>query len=480
MSRIKRTEPAADYIQPNDFEIKEVARRVGLKTYSPEFVRDITNVISGGRVLQSHEYQEELYESLPDVVSDSQGYFEYPSYNGRYSHTTENYEFALERTREHALNSHEKICEFIRSLDLSKAQGNTPIEKACGLIKLLGENPRMKNGNVNGESLPIFNNYERADKNAEELNNLNELIQSLDDAERELITCDMDDIYTDTETVESDMDDIDTDDEDEEIVGGSGHGSGLINIRIAEDMINGSKHWLDISRNLEGLTRFRLGKSNKFEPNVEGDDINKRLIKGFDEISKVPAIEYAYPESYRLFRIITQATPVRERVIREGKKQLIYMIIDCSVSMQNNNNIRIYKAGGVLFNRLKAVLKGEAELYFRFFDTKLFDEFKATTPEEAKTAMRIFKNKSFQGGGTYIIGCLRDSIERIKELIDTEELAEKPELVIVTDGDDYTGELHEDEFKSIGLRLHSFIVESKNEHLTQVARATGGVGVDKL
>ena len=136
---------------------------------------------------------------------------------------------------------------------------------------------------------------------------------------------------------------------------GDGHGSGFVNIKLAEDMVKGRKHWLEISRNLDGLTRFRLGKSNKFEPNPEGDDVHKRLIKGFSEMSKLGTSEYLYPEEYMLYRVVSQSAPVRERIMREGKKQLIYMIIDCSISMRNNKGVRIHKAGGVLFNRLKAV-----------------------------------------------------------------------------------------------------------------------------
>ena len=473
--RYKRTIPADNYIQPNDKDIREVAKRVGLKAYSPDFVRDIANVISGGKVLTSSEYMDDLLESIPEPKQDAEGYWQYPNSYGSY-YTCNSYEDAKKYTEDFVLRNQEKVCEFIRTLDLENAVGDTPLQKACGVVKLLSGKGNAQQNSVNGESLPIFREYGdgRADKQADELNSINELVKTLDTEEREMLESDLD--------LEEGLDeDCDEDsDGDTEQVGGKGHGKGMIDIKLAEDMIKGRHHFLEISRNLDGLTRFRLGKSNKFEPDIEGDDINKRLIKGIEEIHKLQPVEYAMPESYRLFRVITRAAPVRERVIREGKKQLIYMIVDCSISMKSNNGERIYKAGGVLFNRLKAVLKGDAELYFRFFDTYLFDEYKATTEEEAKQALKTFRNKSFSGGGTWISNCLRGALSRIDSLLESEELSEKPELVIVTDGDDDIRDLTVEEFKDRNLRLHSFVVGGSNKKLTQLARDTGGVGVDKL
>ena len=98
----------------------------------------------------------------------------------------------------------------------------------------------------------------------------------------------------------------------------------------------------------------------------------------------------------------------------------------------------------------------------------------------AKTAIKTFRDKSFGGGGTWIENCLRMTLERIDQLLETQELAEKPELVIVTDGDDKIKTLTASEFKSRNLRLHTFMVEGTNKKLTEIARESGGVGVDKL
>ena len=451
-----RTKSSIDYITPNNIEIKEVAKRVNLNTYSPSLVRDISNVVSGGEILTSQEYREELISNIPDVKPDGAGAYSYTDKYGQ-NKWTQDRKIAVSAISDRVIEINEHVCEFLRTIDYSKLPGDTPLEQACGLLKTLASaGDRVGSDNTAGEELPIFTEH-RADNLAEDINSIHEFIETLDDAEKELLE--------------------EKDDQDRPVKGGIGHGSGTFETKLAEDMIKGRHHWLEVSRNLETLVRFRLGKSSKTAPDNEGDDISKRSIKGFGELGKIPAIEYALPETYRLFRVATKATQVRERVSRMGKKQLIYMIIDCSYSMRGS---AMHKAGGVLLNRLKSVVEGDAEIYFRFFDTELFTEYKAREPNQAKALITKFRKETFNGDGTNIVKCVRKAMSRIEDIMESGELSERPELVVVTDGQDYTKDLKESEFKKNNLRLHTFIVESTNRHLAQLARDTGGVGVDKL
>ena len=141
---------------------------------------------------------------------------------------------------------------------------------------------------------------------------------------------------------------------------------------------------------------------------------------------------------------------------------------------------RQHKAGGVLFNRLKAVVNDEAELYFRFFDTQLFPEYSALDEKSAKYCMKEFRNKSFSGSGTAIVRCLRSTINRVVELLEDNTLNERPEIVIVSDGDSNCKELTAEEFTKHKLRLHTFMIGRTNKGLVKVARDTGGVGIENL
>ena len=135
---------------------------------------------------------------------------------------------------------------------------------------------------------------------------------------------------------------------------------------------------------------------------------------------------------------------------------------------------RIPKASGILMNRLKAVMSGDAELYFRFFDSKLGKEFHCSDAEEAKGAMQELKN--FSGGSTAIQKCVEEAHKRIEELI-KEGANYRPELVVITDGDD---SFNLKPAAVAGTKVHAFVVEAKNEALVSFAKATGGVGFNNF
>ena len=459
-----RTTPASDYLQPTGQEIREIARRVGLQTYSPQLVKDIANVASGGRVKASYEYSDELVAKIPEPTKDEyEGVYYYINEDG-YRNYTDDIDIARRATERNVIRANEKVCEFIRTLDIDKAPGNTPLEKACGILLSISNSTASSMVAGSGETLPVFTN--RPDNAAKSLNNVHDIIESLGDIETELLM----------DTPTSDKAD------DDEAEGGSGHGDGgLAKIKLVQDMINGQEHWLKVARNLNVLTRFRLGKSAKTTPDPEGDDVSKRVIRDFDEIGKIPEIEYLMPELYRMYRIATREIQVRERASRLGKKQLLYMLIDCSSSMRYDKQ-SIHKAGGVLFNRLKAVVEGQAELYFRFFDTKLFPEYQVRDVKEAKDAIETFKNHAFKGGGTDIPYAITESISRINELMNSGELENTPELVVVTDGEDNCRHIKKADFiqKGYKITLHAFVVDGTNKYLANLARQTDGVGVERI
>ena len=352
------------------------------------------------------------------------------------------------------------MCEFLRGIEFDNVPGSTPLEKSVNLLKTIYDSNLCDSNNPSsdfGEYLPAFIDN-RGDKASEKTNYLFDTIESLDDAERELL----EETPDNTETQ-----------------GGSGHGDeNLVKMRLAEDMSKGALDWLEISRELEKVVRFRVAKSDKKTPDNEGDDSQTRQIKSLMELGRIPATEYALPQTYRIIRAATRDTRIRERVSREDNTQLIYMIIDCSGSMLYGDN-SIVKAGGVLFNRLKAVVKEEAVMRFCFFDTKLFPEHIAETPEQARAIMSTFKKEAYQGGGTNIDKCLREAVDRINYLCADGTFSEKPELVIVTDGGDRIN-LHKADFSKHNLKLHAFVVGGENKKLVQLARDTGGVASEGI
>lgn len=427
--------------------MREIAKKCEVKKFSADIVEDFCNLASGGGFVPPSEYRQEVARRASDCLPPPE------EGNWRLSNgqKTNSRQKAVASATDRGMKYQERVQDFLRTIEPDKFPGSSPLEQAMNCLKLLSEQKGGSGGGEEGEILPIFID-ERPENVAEKMNDLMDQVESLDDAEKELLDPDQD-------------------------AGAGKHENGddgLQKMKLAADMSHGKDVWLKVSRQLDRMVRMRVAKSVKVIPDTNGDEVRNRPIKDFGEMGRLVKSEWALPEVYRTFRIVTHAAQVRERVRREEKKQLLYMIIDCSGSMSNGQ--RIGKAGGVLMNRLKAVVEGEAEIFIRFFDSKLYEEHHAGTAKEAKDLIHQFTEKNFSGGSTNISGCAMEAQKRIEEIAKEKNLA-RPELVVVSDGEDNisltTESLH-------GTKLHAFVVERSNTALTELAIKTGGVGINNL
>lgn len=446
-----RTSPPNNYLSPTGEEMREVANKVGLKTYSKDLVADLCNLAAGGKVDPPSTYRATVARKSEETMPlpDKDG--DWPiskEINGR--KYTKIREIALRDRTEQAMRYHTNVCDFLQSVELDKFPGTSPLEQAMNLLKLLSQKKGGEAGGGDGEPLPIFTDNDMSEKVAEGLNNLMDEIDSLSEDEMELL------------------------DPDQDAGAGAAEGKGddgLRKMKLAEDFLKGKELMLTISRNLDKLTRMQVRKSKKQEADPAGEDVRNRPIAHMGEMHRLVKSEWALPKAYRNYRMVTHASPVRERVTTIEKKQLLYIIIDCSGSMGSGQ--RIYKAGGILMNRLKAVIDGEAELYVRLFDTDLKEEHHASTPDEARKLIRHFTEKNYSGGSTNISKCAQAAQKRIEEVI-SKGSTYRPELVVITDGDDKVT-LKVKDFA--GTKMHAFTVEKGNKPLTDLAISSGGVGV---
>lgn len=447
-----RTTPPPTYISPSQEEMKAAAQQAGVRRFAPQLVEDIANLAAGGSIKPPSTYRPTVdrwaEDNLPAADSDG----EWSLSKGGY---TKNRFEAIRDRAEGRMRYHQNVCDFLNTLDVDGLPGATPVDKAMSLLKLLATQQGGENtgGDGQAEVLPIFQDNDNPEGVAAKLNEAVDTVDSLDEDEKALID--------DEATSESD---------------GSEDGDDPTQARkLAEDMLKGKGKMIEIARHLDQLSRMQVRRQRKVEPDLEGEEVRFRPMKHLGEIGRIPQAEWALPRPYRMYRHITGQTPVRERCTRIERKQLLYIIIDCSGSMGSGQ--RIYKAGGILMNRLKAVIEGEAELYVRLFDSDLKQEHHAATPQEAREVMKYFTERNFSGGSTDIPGCAKAAQKRIDEII-AEGAHYRPELVVITDGDDDTTSLSAHDFP--GTKLHAFVVECRNQHLTKLAERTGGVGVENM
>ena len=450
-----RTKPPSTYISPTPKEIQDVAKDIGIEYYSNHLATDIANIAAGGNVIPSTKWKHRIIQQMKPKKYGKRRwvYSTYDAYgymNGK--EWTEDLQKAKEAEAYTSIKVHENVCQFLRTLDFSNVPGKTPLQKAMTLIHTMQINTKgYRNSPQDEESdqrdVRAFQGNDPTSY-AEEINETFESIESLDPEEQFLML-------------------------------GAGEGSNqeidTRKVKLAIDMTNGKKIWLKVSRKLETLSKIKVSKYMETKEDPHGTDIQQRAIKNFSEIQKIPKTEWLLPETYRNYKIATRAIQVKERITKTHKQQLLYLLIDCSGSMAGE---RSCKAGGVLMNRLKAVVKGDAQIYVRFFDTQLSEkEYFAGSAKEAKSLIEMFEKKEFNGGGTNISGCIEKSIERINEITKSKSLT-RPELVITTDGEDSVARLKRKDFGET--RLHSIIVENNNPNLLKLARQTGGVGIEKI
>ena len=454
----RRTRPPKWYLDPDEQDVRRVAERVNLKNYSPDFTADLANIAAGGETLLPSEWEDKLRPIAENAISiepDSDG--EWNTHKRGY---TKDRREAVNSEILHLSRYHQNVTDFMKKVDFEGVPGETPLEKSMSLVKMLSHNAEQENDDGatvpdQEDMLPIFEGWKSGQELAEDLNAALESIETLDDVEKEIMDASMDADPTLAQT---------SDDKD------------FSKLPIAEDMFNGRDIWLKVARNLDVLKRMMVRKQSRFEPDPEGEDIRQRPIEGFHEIGKLPITEWLLPQNMRTLRIATGVPMIRERGRYTDKQQLLYIIIDASGSMSNHK--RVATAGGVLMNRLKAVITGDAQVYCRFFDSKLYTEHFAGTPEEARKLIKLFKDRNFHGGSTEIADCARKANERILEICKQDPTLTRPELVIVTDGDDDVHSLKLEQF--VKTKVHAFIVDRNNDDLVEFAKATGGVGIQNL
>lgn len=427
------------YLAPSREELRDAAQKVGLRSYSRDLAIDLANLAAGGKVNPPSKYSDAVMQRVIERLEKPDSDGEWKLSNGR--RTKEKSKIIADRHKKQ-MAYHQNVCDFLSEIDMCRFEGETPLEQAMSCLKLLSKMKGGNGGGEDGEPLPIFQEGS-PEGVAHQLHDSIDSVDTLSETEKELM----------------------------------GEKPEMSKREIAEDMMGDKSIWLSISRQLDSLSKMQVRKCKKQEADPNGEEVITRSINGFDELSKLSKSEWAAYQtsrSYFWYRVAGKQARVRERVITIEKKQLLFIMVDCSGSMDSGN--RIAKACGILMNRLKAVIAGEAELYFSFFDTELVKVYSVKTPEEAKSLMETLRNKNFSGRSTNIDGCMKQAKAEIDKII-AEGATYRPELVVVTDGDDTISSTAKD---FAGTKVHAFVVEERNPKLVDLAKATGGVGIENF
>ena len=328
-------------------------------------------------------------------------------------------------------------------------KGRSPLHQAMMLLaSLQGKDQQSGQGDGEGE-LPVFGG--RSDAKAEAKAGMDTIdsVEEMTPEEKELL-----------EPSDS---------------SGEGHGELKSKVELAKDLGSDGlrREIAKLSRSLDRLSALKTAnrRTKKVDPN--GRQIHVRSMESLSDLPHMTAAERAlFATNKTLFwnRVATRAVQIREKVNITEEQQLLYLLLDCSGSMGHDG---FAAAGGALMNRLTAVVRGEAVLYWRLFDGSPHKEHVARDATEAAASFKTLTQRSFSGGGTSIETAMITARDRCLELgRESGGKLGRPQILIVTDG----GDSVDPDMQMEGITVNVLLCNGAgNGNLEQIAKQSGGV-----
>jgi len=442
-----RTIPSPNYLHPSADEVRKLAKELGVEAYAPDLVEDLCNIASGGSFVSASDIFDQCSNNFNKVLE--------PDYDGDYtlpdnpndfdSNYTKNYSIAKQAWVEKDVGYHQNIQTFLQSLNLDGIPGTTPLEKAINTIKYLGEEANSSSGSNDSSgspTIPIFSTFEeKVKEEAKKINEAIELVEKLDQEDKELLDLKDDDNYNIESLVKSD---------------------------VMRDILRASNE-------MDKISAIKTKPSSKLIKDDQGDVKIARSIKGFDEFHRINPLELVNPLPMMAYRVINNEARVDEKYKREFKMPFVTLIVDDSGSMQTNSKSK--KAIGIIHNILKRVKRGECWLNFSFFESSCHKFY--LLPDDGNIdkfyRKKIIKH-SFDKSGTNVANAIQEALEEFDKIALENKGAissKDRHIIVVNDGEDDATSVKPGDLK--GAKLHSFILNSSNDHLKMISAATGGI-----
>ena len=470
---------APGYLPPSDQTIQAAASQADLKLKVPDFVRDVCNISAGGSFIS----QEEINSRIQDEWDSTKVRKEFTGKKYKFIRDDNNRAYDNYMDAQRAFfNDKErlarKVQETINSMESMDVPGNTPLEQSVNLINLLlkqrygSSDASGKNSDDVLDDLLERDNVKQAKQNIQDASNLSQAEEDLLDQIAELKN---------------------KNSEESKEAGTGFGGKGIADCSLTGPTAKSKRvlrnamfladnqlaEVLRISRKMKAFSKLKTAKIQEFTPDAEGNQVRNRVMNNYGELARIKSEQYAQkvtmPKIFN-YRTVTNQYMIRERGKFLEKKQLLYVLVDCSGSMTEDGHSRINMAAGILVNRLMAVAKGDATVYWRFFDTVAHECTFVDNKEKAQQSIsKILEQENYDGGGTNFDVALNTAVEHIESLKESVKFA-KPEIFMVTDGG-CSCHLKRDDLK--GIKLHAGIVASEYPRdLHNLVSATGGAFIN--
>jgi hypothetical protein len=428
--------------QPNKSEVREMASKLGVKTYSPSFAMDLAAIAAGESVLPISKVEAQVKSSVSNLTfeADSDGDYSTPGASwGRYTKLISQ---KLEYEVQKKLKGYQNLSDFLNQVSeqLPRIPGETPLEKAMHLLKKLSEE-----GNAGGEDsgegepLPVFVESSQQDNKVKEISQDLEILERLDDQDMELLEAEDD-------------------------------------TSAYLKMGKTAREIFRVEQFCQQQAKLNVKPRSKLVKDEEGDKILFRVSRDFGDFPKVH--RSALMSRNRLgHKILSQKAKVGEKYRKDTPLPLVSLILDESGSMSGGNDT---KGLGVVYYLWKQASQGNCLGLFSFFE-KRNREYHYLDENTDIEWFRKISRHSFNGGGTAVGDCALAMLEHQDSVVSEKGLnvdLRQKHLILVNDGQDDLGDFCHASLK--GATLHSFILDSENEGLEKISKKSGGLYLENI
>lgn len=188
-------------------------------------------------------------------------------------------------------------------------------------------------------------------------------------------------------------------------------------------------------------SEFKVEKEISEKIVANSDQYSTMIMRDYSQIHMMNLMQKVYPNFRSKF--LTKDLTVNVPVDRKEQIQKIIILLDYSGSM-NEPEKQVW-VNAILIDRFRYVMKGEAEVFFSYFVYNTEDlEFQhIKNREDVIKFWQTFSNEP-NGGGTDIGGIVQyvaDEVMHSRQLhnLDVDLSEEKPEILIINDGNDRVG-----------------------------------------
>lgn len=205
---------------------------------------------------------------------------------------------------------------------------------------------------------------------------------------------------------------------------------------------------------------------------VENSDVyKKKVMRDYSQLDRVNIYQKMLPTFD--IKFLTKDLIVDVPIESNVKKQKIIIILDFSGSMSDSKK-QIW-VNAILIDRLRYVIKGEAEVYFSYFVSSISD-LRFTHLKNAKDVDAFWKTFSnYPSGGTTdiarIVRYIANEVKEGKQLHNLKHLnlsKEKPEILIINDGQDSVNS------NAFPYKVNAISLMQYSDELKRLCVATGG------